>query len=309
MSEGHETIHPVLLCGGNGTRLWPLSRPERPKQFLPLLGNEPLIVETARRVQAEGFAAPVCLGSERHYELICQTMQKAQIAPDDIILEPVCRNTGPAAIVAACAALRHAQPGEDPLVLLLPCDHYVDDAASLRASICAGAQAAREGHIVTIGVEPSRPETAYGYIEARAGSKRDMRPVVGFVEKPDQAKAASYIASGLFYWNSGILLFAARAFLAEACRYAPEMAHAAETAFAGAQPRGSGHLLDRTCYQAAPAVSVDVAILERTDRAVVLPAGFGWCDLGSWSGLNQFRRQQTTQCGTAALQLNPTGLA
>ncbi len=208
-------IHPVILSGGVGTRLWPLSRSMFPKQLLALASDQTLIQDTALRVTGEGFAAPLIVCNQEHRFLIAEQMRAAGIAPLSILLEPLGRNTAPA---AAVAALMIAQKDPDGVLLLLPADHVVTDKAAFAAAVKTAVDAAQDDYLVTFGIEPSRPETGYGYVrrgEPLSAGGRDAFAVARFVEKPDRATAEGYVKSGEYYWNSGMFAFRASAYLRE----------------------------------------------------------------------------------------------
>jgi len=197
-------LQPVLLSGGSGTRLWPLSREAYPKQFLPLVGRESLLQDTWRRVAALAELPPLAVANEEHRFMVAEQLRQVQAAPAAILLEPAGRNTAPA---IALAALQASAGGEDPLLLVLPSDHAIADPAAFRAAVQAARAAAEDGRLVTFGIVPSGPETGYGYIKAAAG--QGVRAVERFVEKPDRATAEAYVASGEYFWNSGMFLFRA----------------------------------------------------------------------------------------------------
>jgi mannose-1-phosphate guanylyltransferase/mannose-6-phosphate isomerase len=272
-------ITPVIMSGGSGTRLWPVSRVGNPKQFHALDGERTLIQETALRTHGPGFAAPIVVCNAVHAEIARRQLAAAGLEPL-VVLEPAARNTAACAVAAAALV---AQVDPDGLLLLAPADHVIHDTAAYRAAIAAGAPAAEKGALVVFGLKPDRAETGYGYI--RAGSdKGEVRPVAAFVEKPDAATAARLAADPAYSWNAGIFLFKASAFLAEARRLAPEVAAAAEAAVAAAQ-RSDGTVRLGETFLAAPAISVDYAVFEKTDKAVVVPCELGWSDIGAWRAL------------------------
>lgn len=271
-------ITPVLMSGGAGTRLWPLSRKARPKQFHALGGARTLIQDTALRFTGEPFAAPTVICNAAHAGLVREQLAAVGMTPA-LILEPEGRNTGAAAVIAALAT----QAAGGGLVLLLSADARVADAEGLRAAIALGAPAAAAGSLVIFGVTPTGPETGYGYIRAEAGDAA-VRTVAAFVEKPDLATARTYVADPAYSWNAGIFLFEPAAFLAEARRLAPDLAAAAEAAFAAAT-RAPGAIALGEAFRGAPAVPVDVAVFEKTDKAVVVCADIGWSDVGVYDAL------------------------
>ena len=279
-------IVPVILSGGSGTRLWPLSRSSYPKQFLRVGAGRSLLQETVLRVAGDGFSAPVAVSNEEQRFLVAHHLMEAGRPSAKILLEPVARNTGPAA-AAACLYLART---EDPLVLVLPADHVIANVAAFRQGIAAGAEHARSGFLVTFGIRPDRPHTGYGYIEAgrRLGDARSGPvgyAVQRFVEKPDAATAQSYIESGGYFWNSGIFLFRASAFLRELEGFAPEILAACREAVDRGSHDGDFFRFEAAAFRRAPNLSIDYAVMERTGAAAVVPVDMGWSDVGSWSAL------------------------
>jgi len=278
------TIHPVILSGGTGSRLWPLSRSLFPKQLLALAGERSLIQDTVLRTAGPAFAAPLIICNTEHRFLIAEQMREAGIAPQAIVLEPVGRNTAPA---AAIAALMVAAAEPDALILLMPADHIVRNRASFLDAVERAVLAARKNHLVTFGITPDAPETGYGYIR-RAGALPDMAAcfaVARFVEKPDAATAAGYVASGDYDWNSGMFLFKASAFLAELERLEPELLSHCRDAFAKGRKDLDFFRLEPESFAKAKSISIDYAVMERTDKAAVVPVEMGWSDVGSWEAL------------------------
>ncbi|MFZ5605631.1 MAG: mannose-1-phosphate guanylyltransferase/mannose-6-phosphate isomerase [Pseudomonadota bacterium] len=273
-------LQPVLLSGGSGTRLWPLSREAYPKQFLPLVGDDTLLQATWRRVAALADAAPIVVAGEEHRFLVAEQLRQIGAPTPAILLEPVGRNTAPA---IAAAALQAMAGGEDPLLLVLPSDHVVRDAAAFRAAVGAALPAAEVGRLVTFGIVPAAPETGFGYIQAAPGE--GVRPVLRFVEKPDPATAQAYFEEGGYYWNSGMFLLRASRYLEELQRFRPDILASARAAFAAATRDGDFIRLDKAAFAACPADSIDYAVMEKTDAAAVLPVDIGWNDVGSWSAL------------------------
>ena len=278
-------IYPVILSGGSGTRLWPLSRESSPKQFLPLIkGRSPFQATLARLRGIEGLQPPLIVTSQEHRFLVLDQLKAAGVTPLGVYLEPSGRNTAPAAAVAAINLL-----GDDPeaLMLVLPADHDIADEGAFRRAVAAGAAAAQAQWLVVFGVEARWPETGYGYIErgealpALAGCHR----VANFVEKPEVEIAARHIASGRHYWNSGIFLFGAARFVSELRRLQPDLEAACQDA-AGSLIEDNGCCrLDAAVFSRCRSISIDYAVLERTDAAAVVPAAFRWSDIGSWNTL------------------------
>jgi len=277
---------PVILSGGSGTRLWPLSREAYPKQFLPLSGSDTMLQATWKRVAALASSAPLVVANEDHRFMVAEQLREVGSTPAAILLEPVGRNTAPA---IAVAALQATAGGEDPLLLVLPSDHVVADAAAFRAAVSQAVPAADAGRLVTFGIVPTAAETGYGYIKASAGE--GVRAVERFVEKPDAATAAQYVASGDYFWNSGMFLFRASRYLAELERHAPAMLAACKEAFAGARRDEDFVRLDKAVFAACPSDSIDYAVMEKTADAAVLPIAVGWNDVGSWSALWEVAEQ------------------
>jgi mannose-1-phosphate guanylyltransferase/mannose-6-phosphate isomerase len=277
-------IYPVILSGGTGSRLWPLSRSLFPKQLLALAGERSLIQDTVLRTQGSGFAAPLILCNTEHRFLIAEQMREAGVAPQAIVLEPAGRNTAPA---AAIAALMIAVTDPEALILLMPADHVVRYRAFFLKAVDQAAQAARQNYLVTFGITPDSPETGYGYI--RRGSPFEALAgcfaVSGFVEKPDAATAATYVASGEYDWNSGMFLFKARVFLDELERLEPGLLSQCREAFAKGRKDLDFFRLEAESFAKAKAISIDYAVMERTDKAAVVPVEMGWSDIGSWEAL------------------------
>jgi len=275
------TLVPVLLSGGSGTRLWPLSRETHPKQFQPLVGEQSLLQATWQRLAGLDMATgPIVVANEEHRFMVAEQLRQVGIAPAALLLEPVGRNTAPAIAVAALQAMAD---GSDPLLLVLPSDHVIRDEAGFRAAVQSAMPAAEQGQLVTFGIVPTGPETGYGYIKAAAGA--GVRGVERFVEKPDLATAAGYVASGDYFWNSGMFLFRASRYLKELGEFAPAMVAAAKAALDGAKRDVDFLRLDRAAFEACPADSIDYAVMEKTADAAVLPIDVGWSDVGSWSAL------------------------
>jgi mannose-1-phosphate guanylyltransferase/mannose-6-phosphate isomerase len=285
MAKSERMISPVILSGGSGTRLWPVSRTLYPKQLLPMLGQHTMLQETVRRFSGNpAFSSPLLVCNEEHRFIAAAQLQAAGINPMAIILEPEGRNTAPA---AAIAALVLQQRAPNHLMLLAASDHAIDDVAALHTALETGAKAAALGHLVTFGIKPSRPETGYGYI--RSGAKIDTVPgvhaVAKFVEKPDLATAERFVAEGVYLWNASLFLFAPELYLSELQKHAPRILAQAKEALAKAKPDLDFVRLDKAAFAASPSISIDYAVMEPTDKAVVVPADIGWSDVGSWSVL------------------------
>jgi len=273
-------LQPVLLSGGSGTRLWPLSREAYPKQFLALAGDDTMLQATWRRVAPIADLPPIVVAGEDHRFLVAEQLRQAGAPQAAIMLEPVGRNTAPA---IAAAALQATADGGDPLLLVLPSDHVVRDADAFRAAVRAAMPAADAGALVTFGIVPTAPETGFGYLHADAGE--GLRKVLRFVEKPDAATAQRYLDAGDHYWNSGMFLFRASRFLGELQRLQPAILDGTRAALAAARRDGDFIRLDRDAFAATPSDSIDYAVMEKTGSAMVLPVDIGWSDVGSWSAL------------------------
>ena len=281
-------LQPVLLSGGSGTRLWPLSREAYPKQFLPLAGDATMLQATWQRVAALADAAPIVVAGEDHRFLVAEQLRQIGAPTPAILLEPTGRNTAPA---IAAAALQAMVGGDDPLLLVLPSDHVVRNDAAFRAAVAAAMPAAEAGRLVTFGIVPDAPETGFGYIQAAPGD--GVRPVLRFVEKPDAATAQGYLEAGGYYWNSGMFLLRASRYLDELQRFRPDIVAAVHAAFAAAARDGDFIRLDKAAFAACPSDSIDYAVMEKTDAAAVLPVDIGWNDVGSWSALWDVSEQDT----------------
>lgn len=298
------TIVPVILSGGAGTRLWPLSRELYPKQLLPLVGEQTMLQETLLRLAGlPDLGAPVVVCNEAHRFMVAEQLRAIEVAAQAIILEPVGRNTAPA---VALAALQSMANGQDPLLLVLPADHVIADAAALRRAITAGVLPANQGALLTFGIVPTAPETGYGYIKAAMSDKcsamaeiNNPRPkgcssliahcsalkVEQFVEKPDLATAERYLASGDYYWNSGMFLFRASVFLAELASHAPDILASCRKAWDGKVADLDFTRPAEDVFATCRADSIDYAVMEKTTVAAVVPLSAGWSDVGSWSTL------------------------
>ncbi|QCU72440.1 mannose-1-phosphate guanylyltransferase/mannose-6-phosphate isomerase [Luteimonas yindakuii] len=270
----------VLLSGGSGTRLWPLSREAYPKQFLPLAGDATMVQDTWSRAAALTTLTPIVVANEEHRFLVAEQLRQIGAPVPDIVLEPVGRNTAPA---IAAAALQARAGGNDPVLLVLPSDHVVRDVPAFHAAVREALPAADAGALVTFGIRASAPETGFGYIQAGPGE--GVRPVLRFVEKPDAETARGYLASGDHVWNSGMFLFRASRYLDELARFRPDILDAVRRAFDAASRDGDFVRLDRDAFAASPSDSIDYAVMEKTADARVLPVDIGWNDVGSWSAL------------------------
>jgi mannose-1-phosphate guanylyltransferase/mannose-6-phosphate isomerase len=276
-------VQPIILSGGSGTRLWPLSRELYPKQFLALAGDLTLFQQTALRAARPGYAAPIVICNQEHRFTVADQLQAISVAPQAIVLEPLGRNTAPAAAIAALIAESLGQPR----LLIMPSDHIIADPEAFSDAVGRARAAAAGGAIVTFGVQPTRPETGYGYIRKGApwNAADGCFHVERFVEKPSADKAAAYAASGEYLWNSGIFLFDAPVFLTELQRFHPDLVDTCRQAVAGAVRDLDFTRLSEASFAAAPSISIDHAVMERTANAAVVPVSMTWSDLGSWSAL------------------------
>ena len=273
-------ILPVILSGGSGSRLWPLSREAYPKQFLPLVGDNTMLQATWLRVAPIAGRKPIVVANQEHRFMAAEQLRESKAEPEALILEPIGRNTAPAIAIAALYALR---AGEDALLLVLPSDHEIGDENAFRRAVGVGAAAAQGGKLVTFGVVPAGPETGYGYVKAQLGDS--VRAVERFVEKPNLATAREYVASGEYFWNSGMFLFKASRYLDELRKFNPSMMSACEQALEQASIDQDFIRLSPAAFAACPSDSIDYAVMERTQDAVVVPLDAGWSDVGSWSAL------------------------
>jgi mannose-1-phosphate guanylyltransferase/mannose-6-phosphate isomerase len=278
-------VVPVILSGGSGTRLWPVSRESFPKQLWPLVSDRSLIQETALRAAGPGFAAPVVVCNEEHRFLIAEQLREAGIAQARIVLEPVGRNSAPA---IAAAALLVAEENPGAVIWMMAADSAITKPDALARALADAVQAALSGQFVTFGMKPTGPETGYGYIELGElldGASGSARHVAKFHEKPDAATAARFVADGRHLWNSGMFVFTAHTLLEEMARFAPAVLEAVTRAIAGRRTDLDFVRLERVAFESCPNISLDYAVAERTDRAAVVPADLGWSDVGSWSAL------------------------
>ena len=286
-------IIPVILSGGSGTRLWPMSRETQPKQFLNLLDNSSLITHTVARLdKIDSVAAsisvttPIVVCNEYHRFKVAQHISEANRWPCDVILEPCARNTAPAIAAAAFHAVHNAAEESDTLLLVMPADHIIQDEEAFAKAVMEMAEVAAAGNLVTFGITPETAATGYGYIcagDALSGSS--ARTITAFVEKPDRVTAERYVAAKNYFWNSGIFLFSARSLLQELEQHAPDIFIACADSYKTAKQEGSFLKLGSKSFSVCRSESIDYAVMERTSRAVVRPVSMGWSDIGSWESL------------------------
>ena len=284
-----QPVVPVILSGGTGTRLWPLSREQHPKQFISLLGGYTLLQATVRRLQSlEKALPPIVVCNEAHRFLVAEQLRAVDVPPAAILLEPTARNTAPAIAAAAFEATARFGQGEDPILLVLPADHVIREDSRFADAVRTAIEEAAGGRLVTFGVVPTHVETGYGYIKAGppTGPDRDARLVENFIEKPNADAAHAYIKAGDCYWNSGMFVFGARRFLDDLGIHALSIRQAVHEAHRNATPDLGFLRLDAEAFTQAPARSVDHAVMEQTSNAVVIPLDAGWSDIGSWANVS-----------------------
>lgn len=284
--NGHNVIHPVILCGGSGTRLWPLSRKSFPKQFAKLMGQESLFQASARRSVGAGFAAPLVVTGDSFRFIVLEQLAAIELSPAGVLIEPDPRNTAPAILAAT---LQRAKTDPNALLLVLPSDQIVPDIAAFQRAVQAAVPAATAGNIVTFGIVPTRPETGYGYLELAAAAQPEdaTYPLKRFVEKPDSDTALAMVTSGKYLWNAGIFLFSATTLIAAYRQHAPDILDAVSAAVDGAQSDLGFTRLEPQAWASARSVSVDYAIMEKSTNLAVMPFSAGWSDLGSWDAVLQ----------------------
>ncbi|MGR8981188.1 MAG: mannose-1-phosphate guanylyltransferase/mannose-6-phosphate isomerase [Gammaproteobacteria bacterium] len=272
---------PVVLSGGSGSRLWPLSREQYPKQFLALISNHTLLQETVLRLNGlAGLKPLIAVCNENHRFMLAEQLWEIGVKPSAIILEPVGKNTAPAVAMAALAA-----ESEDEILLVLPADHVLTELKAFHRAIESALKMAEQGHLATFGIVPTHPETGYGYIRRGEAEQGDAYKVSAFVEKPDFKTAEHYLESGDYFWNSGMFAFKAGVFIEELNKFNPEMLKVARQALQAAKTDLDFIRIDKAIFSNCPSDSIDYAVMEKTDRAVVIPLDAGWNDVGSWSSL------------------------
>ncbi|MBN8808495.1 MAG: mannose-1-phosphate guanylyltransferase/mannose-6-phosphate isomerase [Sphingomonas sp.] len=282
------TIIPVILSGGSGTRLWPMSTPETPKQLLPLTAERTMLQLTAARTASDGFAAPIVVANTRHADPIDAQLEAIGHPASTLILEPVARNTAPAIALAALAA------DSDAALLVMPSDHVIADTPAFHAAIAAALPMVEQGWLVTFGIDPHAPETGYGWIHVGESVGPRVHKVAKFVEKPPRDRAEAMLAAGDHVWNGGIFLFRADAFLGALAVHAPDMLHAAQQAMLKASREGNRVYPDAETFAASPSESIDYAVMEKAERVAVVPVSMGWSDVGSWDALHEISHCDAT---------------
>jgi len=276
-------IVPVILSGGSGTRLWPLSRALRPKQLLSMTSNHTMIQDTVSRLESiENLVEPIIVCNEEHRFTIAEQMREINIHSSAIILEPFGKNTAPA---VAISALQAQKSGDDPVLLVLPADHVIENTEAFHEAVSTGYKTAMEGKLVTFGIFPHTAETGYGYIRGGKEISNGVYNVDAFVEKPDIDTARTYLDEGNYYWNSGMFMFKASTYLDELKTHNPEMFSSAELSLASALTDMDFTRLDRDEFAKCPSDSIDYAVMEKTNDAALIPVDIGWNDIGSWSAL------------------------
>jgi mannose-1-phosphate guanylyltransferase/mannose-6-phosphate isomerase len=280
-------IHPVVLCGGSGTRLWPVSRKSFPKQFTRIIGDESLFQQSVKRLAGPGFAAPVIVTGDDFRFIVTEQLAACQISPADILIEPDARNTAPA-ILAAAHFLERKEPSA--LLLVAPSDHVIADTEAFRAAVQAATPRALAGDIVTFGITPDRVETAYGYLELdrdAATAPNEPQKIIRFIEKPEAERAGKLLAVGNVLWNSGVFLFTTETIITAAKRHCPDLNALVTNAVSGARIDLGFTRLDQAAWTQVTDISIDYAIMERADNMVAMPYASGWSDLGSWDAVWQ----------------------
>lgn len=275
-----QTLHPVILCGGSGTRLWPSSRKAYPKQFAPLLGKNSLYQGTLQRFTGEGFAAPLVMTGEDFRFMAVEQAEAIGLSDARVVVEPVGRDTAPAILAAALML----EDTPDDLMLVAPSDHVMADLGAFHAAIRKGRVAAEDGALVTFGVTPDRPETGYGYLQL-AGRPEGVTTVTKFTEKPDEATARAMLEAGHYLWNAGLFMGRVRDFIAAFEAHAPDLVGPVRAAVKNAATDLSFSRLDKTAFSGVRAISVDYAIMEKAEWVVAVPLDCGWSDLGAWDAL------------------------
>ncbi|WP_333701744.1 mannose-1-phosphate guanylyltransferase/mannose-6-phosphate isomerase [Sphingobium yanoikuyae] len=285
MGDHSARIYPVILSGGSGTRLWPLSQPHRPKQFVPVVGDRSMIQETIMRVMDKSdFLAPIIVSGESQRHLVVDQLAQIGVDPAAILLEPAARNTAAAVAIAACWIMVN---DPEAMMMVMPSDHVIQDLESLYVAVRAATAAAQAGYLVTFGIQPTHPETGYGYIErgVPVAAMDTVHEVVNFHEKPPLALATRYFEGGQHYWNGGMFLFGAHNYLTALNEHAPDVAAASQQAMERSVVDGVTIRPESASFMAGPDISIDHAVMEKATNTAVVPVDMGWSDVGSWDAL------------------------
>lgn len=277
-------IVPVIMSGGSGTRLWPLSTKSAPKQMHHVFGDATMLQQTAQRVQGEEFAAPIVICNAQHAQAVCAQFMEANMPLDRVIAEPCPRNTAPCAAIAALAV--QELHGDDALVLLLAADHFVRAPKKFRDYVLKGAEVATQGKILTFGAKPTRPETGYGYVLGGQALTDHVVTLKRFVEKPDRKTAEIYLQDGGYFWNAGLFMFPPATLLSEMDRLRPEIAEKTASSWQNAKENDGVTMLDNQSFDICPSEPVDTAVMEGTDKGAMVPFDVGWSDVGSWTTIH-----------------------
>ena len=286
---------PIILSGGTGTRLWPLSCNDHPKQFLPLVTEHTMIQETLLRLKGLDIGTPIISCGEGHRFMVAQqigeilsavvstgsTTADGSITPQ-ILLEPMAKNTAPAIAAACCAAM---EQDEDAVVIVLPSDHVIKNGDTYREAVVKAAEQAEKGYMVTFGIVPTFPATGYGYIKGGERVEHHVYSLTQFVEKPDLETAQEYLATGVYYWNSGMFVFKAKTFLEELSSFEPDMARLSKESYEKAKVENDFTWLDKSCFEQIKGNSIDYAVMEKTKKGMIVKLNAGWDDVGSWAAL------------------------
>jgi mannose-1-phosphate guanylyltransferase/mannose-6-phosphate isomerase len=284
-------IVPVILSGGSGTRLWPVSRESFPKQFWPLVSHRSMIQDTVARAEGAGFAPPVIVSNEAHRFVVAEQLREMGISGGRVVLEPVGRNSAPAILAAALIV---AETDPDAVLWMMAADHAIIDVPALHAALDRAVEAARAGFVVTFGMKPTSPDTGLGYIEMGDASRvAGVWHVAAFLEKPVASVAAEFVAGGRHLWNSGMYVFTAATVIAEMTRFEPDVVEAVRAAVAGKTVDLDFIRLGAEAFRGCKSISIDYAVSERTDRAAIVPADIGWTDVGNWSALWEISAKDT----------------
>ncbi len=299
-NEQENKMYPVILSGGSGSRLWPLSRPLYPKQFIALHSDKTLFQETVLRLNSLDLSNPIVVCNEEHRFIVAENMRTINQEPQDIVLEPVGRNTAPAIAVAAIAALKH---DENAILLVLPADHVIEDVDAFGKAVETAQKMAEEGHLVTFGIKPTEPHTGYGYIESGDEIGEGAYKLAAFKEKPDLETAKSFVESGNYLWNSGMFCFKASAYLAELEKHHTDIVTHARSSVIGSEEDLDFIRLDTKEFEKCEDISVDYAVMEKTDNAVMVSLDAQWSDVGSWDAVWKYAKKMKTITYVSAISL------